>query len=186
MALQSPKQFTLFEEVTTVSAAGSVIVMTVNLEQPLKSVTVQVCVPAHKPPAVFVIDPLGAQEYVYGKTPPLGVTVAEPSHAPLQLAFVPAEESVRSAGSVIVTVAVAWQEFASIMVTVCVPGQRSVGFWIVCPPGAQAYVAGGTPIMVVDALPSQAPKQLTLLLPLITTEHWLYATGDANSRAENK
>jgi hypothetical protein len=62
----------------------------------------------------------GIQRNEYGNVPPVGFAFAVPLHTPEQLAFTEVTLLAMASGSVIVTVAVPEQLFASVTVTVYV------------------------------------------------------------------
>jgi len=103
---------------------------------------------------------------VYGVVPPPGVTVALPVDSPLHdTPVVCTADAVKSPGSVIVTIAVAVQEFASVTVTVYVAAAKPVFVAAVgLVPAPQAYVYGARPpVGATLAVPSVPPLQLTLV-----------------------
>jgi hypothetical protein len=95
---------------------GCKIVIELTTEQPLLSVTVTLCTPAHKLSAVGVCWKLGVQLNVYGAVPPKVFTVAEPSHALKQLTSTLVNVAITGCGWVITTLNCAVQLFASVTV----------------------------------------------------------------------
>ena len=80
--------------------------------------------PADRPDFVAEVPP-PLQAYEYGDVPPDPLAVADPLLPPLQLTFVWDEMlAVTAVGSVMVTVSVSSQPFASVTVTVYVPAAR--------------------------------------------------------------
>jgi hypothetical protein len=98
-----------------------------------------------------------------GATPPCTVTEIEPLLPPKQFTFVAEIKCWISAGCATVTLAVAVQLFASVIVTVYIPAVRLFAVCVVCVGTVdQKYVTGATPLVTdTVAVPLLPPKQLT-------------------------
>ena len=148
--------------VTVTALAGWVIVTQATLRQLFASLTVTQCCPAARPVLVAVVVPF-AQRKVYGAVPPEPATVAEPVDCPKQftLTTVPALiVAVTALGCVNVTVAVAVQPLASVVVTRYVPAASPLSVCVVAVVDhAKPYgVVPPAGLAVTD--PSDEPKQL--------------------------
>ena len=146
-------------DVDATTAAGSDMVTLSVSVQLFASVAVTVYVPADKPVIVPPV-PLLLHAYVFVPVPPVALAVADPSVAPLQLAFVPEILALTDVGSSIVTLSVSLQPLASVAVTVYVPAAKPV---IVAPVPLllQTYVIVPVPpVALAGADPSVAPLQL--------------------------
>ena len=118
---EPPLQVTLESTMEERSNAGGSVNDTeaVTGPQPLASVTETVCVPAAKFITEAVAAPLD-QEYPYGATPPIGVTVAEPLPPALHVkSLCEVMEAFKTGGSVILAVVTAGPHpLTSVTVTV--------------------------------------------------------------------
>src|SRR6476620_1215117 len=143
--------------------AGSPMVTVAEAVHPLLSVISTTCRPPLKPVAVGVMSPL-SQAYVYGKLPPVTLTVADPSPAPLQVtAEFCAAVAARTAGSSMFTVAEVVHPLLSVISTTCRPPPKPVAVAVMSPL-SQAYVYGKfPPVTVTVAEPSPALLHVTAL-----------------------
>ena len=109
----------------------------------------------------FVVNEPGIHKYVYGPTPPVGLEVALPLQSVLQVTLVDVAFGCNCGGCVIVTCPCAVQLFASVTVTVYVPGHKEEMDCELILPGCQRYEYGPTPpAPFAVAVPLHAPKQV--------------------------
>jgi hypothetical protein len=109
-----------------------------------------------------VVAPL-LQAYVYAGVPPATAVVIDPVVPPLQVTDVDVKVATIAVGSVITSVELLLQEFASVTVTVIDPAARFEVFAVVAPLLHKYVYAGVPPATVVDTAPSFAPLQVMLL-----------------------
>ena len=131
------KQETLV--VAVITAVGEPAFVTVTEAfpvQPFASVNTTVYVPARRPVAVAAVPPDGDHAYVYGATPPLTTTFAEPLALP-HVAGVNDVVALSAGGCVMVNVLVAVHPAGpEVIVQVYVPAQSPVAVAAVPPEGA--------------------------------------------------
>jgi hypothetical protein len=113
-------------------AGGSETVSVSEAWQPFASLTVTLYVPAISPALSSVVGP-SFQLKVYGAVPPLTVISIEPLFPSLQLTSACVPVTASAPGCVIVTVCELVQACPSLTVTVYVPAERPVRFWVVGP-----------------------------------------------------
>ena len=106
---------------------------------------------------------------MYGAVPLAGATVAEPVAAPWHNTFAWALiEAVNWATSVITTEAAAVHPLASVAVTLYVPAVRFVAVAVVWPFDHKYVIEPVPPLPVAVAVPSEPPKQETLVWVVVT------------------
>ena len=146
-------------------ADGSVIVTLAVSIQPLASVIITLCVPAHREFAVSKVCAEGSShEYAYGPTPPAPEAVASPSQRPLQLALLlPEIDTTRAPGSVIAVATESEHPFASVTTKLYRPAHKLEADKLVCALGSShKYVYGSDPPEADPvASPSHAELQVT-------------------------
>jgi hypothetical protein len=154
-------QKALTDALVIVIAGGVATVTVVSCVQPFASVTVIWKLPAQRLVILAIVEP-PVHKYVYGVTPPEGITVACPLQTPLQVTGNAAAVISSALGCVMVTVAVTEQPVASVTVTVYGPAVKLVPVAALPPVGAHEYVYGAVPPATPTvALPLFPPKQLT-------------------------
>lgn len=169
-----PLQDTLVCDAADATKADGSVILNVAVDvHEFASVTVQVHVPTVKPLTLIVPSPVGfpgVQLYVYPPAPPVAAfTDAAPSEPLLQEILVcEAVVNTITEGAVILNVAVAVQEFASVTVHVQVPAVSPLTETVPSPvgfPGAQSYVYGLVPPVAAFtvAVPSEPPLQEILV-----------------------
>jgi hypothetical protein len=134
---QLPLQETLVDPDTSTSAVGWLSVTLAVAVQPFASRISTVYVPAQRLLIFEVVCPPGDQVYEYVGVPPETTAAAVPLQTLLQVIGEELMVTLSGFGSVIVTCPVAVQPFASVTVTVKVPGHNPEIVGVVCPPGAQ-------------------------------------------------
>src|SRR5690242_12619034 len=131
-------QETLVIVPTASIGGGSRMVIVTVVSQPFASDIVHVYGPAHNCDTLLVPSPCGlpgCQSNDNVPTPPEGLTMAVPSHKPLQVTSVCVSFGTIGGGAVIVNCTVVSQPAMSVMVTLHTPGHSCEAAFVLCPTG---------------------------------------------------